>query len=67
MLQIKRLDIICKSKGLPRPKKDHIVGLETSGTTTGGKYVSPYSRSRVSPGANSGTRTKRVGSETGSG
>lgn len=22
--QIKRLDIICKSKGLPRPKKDHL-------------------------------------------
>ncbi len=44
--QIKRLDIICKSKGLPRPKKDHLV---QSSSQTRGTYVSPYGRNRVSP------------------
>lgn len=69
LMQIKRLDIICKSKGLPRPKKDHI--LPDKGTTrqTGGTYVSPYSRSRVSPGvskpANSGSRG-RIGFQSNS-
>jgi hypothetical protein len=50
--QIKRLDIICKSKGLPRPKKDHLQlsGNGGSQSRTGGTYVSPYTRNaRVSP------------------
>jgi hypothetical protein len=63
LLQIKRLDILCKSKGLPRPKRDHLVGLSPSvGTNTRGTYVSPYSRTKVSPAA--GTTNQRSGSYT---
>ena len=36
-INFKRLDIICKSKGLPRPKRQN----ETP-KRTGGAYVSPY-------------------------
>lgn len=44
--QIKRLDIICKSKGLPRPAK-----RATSANNSGAKQntVSPYRRNGVSP------------------
>ena len=48
-LQIKRLDIICKSKGLPRPKRDILGNGSQGGSQTRGTYVSPYGRNRVSP------------------
>ena len=65
LLQIKRLDILCKSKGLPRPKRDHLVGLSPSvGTNTRGTYVSPYTRSKVSPAPAS--TNQRTGSNNGS-
>ena len=50
MHQIKRLDIICKSKGLPRPNKDILKTLGGgSATRAGNTYVSPYGRNRASP------------------
>lgn len=51
MHQIKRLDIICKSKGLPRPNKDILKTLGQGGSATraGNTYVSPYGRNRASP------------------
>lgn len=51
MHQIKRLDIICKSKGLPRPNKDILKSLGQGGSATraGNTYVSPYGRNRASP------------------
>lgn len=51
MHQIKRLDIICKSKGLPRPNKEILKTLGQGGSATraGNTYVSPYGRNRASP------------------
>ena len=67
--QIKRLDIICKSKGLPRPKRD-ILNKDGAGagsaSRTGGTYVSPYGanrNNRVSPGA---TANRSTGGYSGS-
>ena len=62
LAQIRRLDIICKSKGLPRPKKDILQTAQTASAprATGGTYISPYNRNRISPagGANTyGTRS----------
>lgn len=56
MHQIKRLDIICKSKGLPRPKRDFLQQSQERTNT----YVSPYQRNRVSPGM-SGQRSMGSG------
>ena len=50
---MKRLDIICKSKGLARPKRDGVLLSQTRGT-----YVSPYSRAKASP-AGSLTRSNQ--------
>ena len=43
--QLKRLDIICKSKGMPRPKRPTVLPDRPN---RGGSYVSPY---RVAKGA----------------
>lgn len=40
---LKRLDIICKSKGLPRPVRKFSTGSQ-NGSATKGSYVSPYRR-----------------------
>jgi hypothetical protein len=40
---LKRLDIICKSKGLPRPQRKTSISSQNSGAK-GGSYVSPYRR-----------------------
>ena len=58
MQQIKRLDIICKTKGLPRPNKEILRNLQGgSASRVGGTYVSPYGRNRgVSPGMSNGSR-----------
>ena len=37
--QLKRLDIICKSKGMPRPKRPAVLPDRPN---RGGSYVSPY-------------------------
>ena len=66
MLQIKRLDILCKSKGLPRPKRDHLVGLSPSVGAGGsrGTYVSPYARAKASPGLTTGSNNGSRGRVT---
>ena len=50
---LKRLDIICKSKGLPRPQRR--TQSNASGASGGGRYVSPY---RQGPGSNNGSNQK---------
>ncbi|CDW86326.1 UNKNOWN [Stylonychia lemnae] len=50
---LKRLDIICKSKGLPRPQRRTL--SNASGASGGGRYVSPY---RQGPGSNNGSNQK---------
>ena len=37
--QLKRLDIICKSKGMPRPKRPSVLPEKSN---RAGSYVSPY-------------------------
>lgn len=57
-LQIKRLDIICKTKGLPRPQRKRFEGEGVKGRSPG-SYVSPYrqngstSKDKQSNGSNS--------------
>ena len=57
--QIRRLDIICKSKGLPRPLK-----RATPANTGAKNTISPYRRNGVSPAqtrnlSNNGSSAKR--------
>ena len=45
--QLKRLEIICKSKGMPRPKRPSVLPEKAA---RGGSYVSPYRlQNRASP------------------
>ena len=47
--QLKRLEIICKSKGMPRPKRPSVLPEKAN---RGGSYVSPYRlQNRASPAA----------------
>jgi len=50
-LQIRRLDIICKSKGLPRPKRQ-----TSTDRKPGGSYVSPYGQRGTNSVSPSGPR-----------
>ena len=49
-LQLKRLTIVCKTKGLPKPKRPDC--LPETPARRSGNYVSPY-RVGVSPGTKS--------------
>jgi hypothetical protein len=50
---LKRLDIICKSKGLPRPQRRTL--SNASGGARGSNYVSPY---RQGPGSQNANKSR---------
>lgn len=53
---LKRLDIICKSKGLPKPVRKFSTASNGSAARGGASYVSPYRRQ--GPGSNNGSATR---------
>lgn len=57
---LKRLDIICKSKGLPKPVRKFSANSNNSANRGGGRYVSPYRQgpNGQSPGSNNGSATR---------
>ena len=61
---MKRLDIICKSKGLPRPqRKASLSSQNNQGSgNKGGSYVSPYRRNGPATGTGPQSRNFSNGS-----
>lgn len=55
---LKRLDIICKSKGLPKPVRKFSTASNGSGARGGASYVSPYRRQGPGGGSNNGSATR---------